>query len=246
MGALMQQRDNFVESILSEAHASIGKKGRWEKRYDYDALGTPFFKTTIKINKVGKDKFILGICAASVGDRPEIELAKAIQAPRVLSSATIEVILESSAKEPTYEIDFDDVTERLAKVLGDFNTTGEEAAKGFTKAARRHEPLTIYRDGNFLIEIEQGNVDSWPDKKDAISVEGPKVKGRCKKHYSAAGNYFWVPTFLIRVTYANEDAKYDPKNYQRLLDLAERIRSAFFTKTKALPSSSTETAIEKV
>jgi len=46
-------------------------------------MGTSFFKTTVEVEKIG-GKYVLGISAAYVGDKPEIELAEALGKERAL------------------------------------------------------------------------------------------------------------------------------------------------------------------
>lgn len=58
--------------------------------FDYDALGTPFFKTSLGIMKFD-NQYIVSFSAAYVGDKPSFEVAKAIQAPMAISEVLIKV-----------------------------------------------------------------------------------------------------------------------------------------------------------
>lgn len=81
--------EGFTERLINEAVSSLQKKGRFHKSFDYDAMGTNFFKTTIEGNKVG-DKYVLGLCAAYVGREPEGKLAETIGKPMALVSSNAE------------------------------------------------------------------------------------------------------------------------------------------------------------
>lgn len=94
-----------------------------------------------------------------------------------------------------------------------------------------------HREDDFSIEIQWGNVGLHrgyaENGSDMILVEGAKVKGRCARHKNS--HHYYVPTFEIFVKYAKENAKYDPQNYQKMLELAEKIKGAFSAGARALP-----------
>jgi hypothetical protein len=75
--------DGFTERLVKEATSSLKSNGRFYKDFDYDAIGTNFFKTTVRGEKVG-DKYILELSAAYVGTKPEEKLAETIGKPRAL------------------------------------------------------------------------------------------------------------------------------------------------------------------
>lgn len=70
--------DDFTERLVQEATSSLQGSGRFRKDFDYDAMGTNFFKTTVDGKKVG-DKYVLELNAAYVGDKPEKSLAERLE-----------------------------------------------------------------------------------------------------------------------------------------------------------------------
>ena len=76
----------FAQNLASEAIKDLKSKGRFHRDFDYDALGTKFFKTTISGNQIG-EKYVLELNAAYVGDKPEGELAAVIKKPMALISS---------------------------------------------------------------------------------------------------------------------------------------------------------------
>src|SRR3989338_6698899 len=72
--------EGFTERLVEEAVSSLKSCGRFHRSFDYDAMGTNFFKTTIEGHKTG-DKYILELCA-------EGELAEKLQKPMALVSSS--------------------------------------------------------------------------------------------------------------------------------------------------------------
>lgn len=83
LDVINQGRGSLADRIIAEAHSSGGK---YNNHFDYDAMGTAFFKTSVEIEQID-GKHVLGILAAYVGDKPEIELAHALGKPRGLVKA---------------------------------------------------------------------------------------------------------------------------------------------------------------
>ena len=81
LGELMSRvKGSVVERLVSEVMNSGGK---YRKSFDYDGMGTSFFKTDVEVEKID-GKYVLGLWAAYVGDKPEIELAKILGKDRGL------------------------------------------------------------------------------------------------------------------------------------------------------------------
>ena len=83
----LKNSDGFTERLVNNALDSLKSNGRFHKSFDYDAMGTNFFKTTIDGRKAGK-KYILELCAAYVGTEPEDKLAEKLQKPMALVSSS--------------------------------------------------------------------------------------------------------------------------------------------------------------
>ncbi len=89
-----RKRGSLVDRIIAELKA----KGEFHKDYDYDAMGTSFFKTSVDIKQVD-GKYVLGLWAAYVGDEPEKELAEVLQRERALVKIGSSYELEPLSKE---------------------------------------------------------------------------------------------------------------------------------------------------
>jgi len=79
--------EGVMEELKKDALSKLKKDGFFRKDFDYDGLGTNFFKTSIKGDKIKTyqgDKYILELCAAYVGDEPEKSLAETLGKQRAL------------------------------------------------------------------------------------------------------------------------------------------------------------------
>ncbi len=85
---IAEGQEGIVDSIIKKAKKGINQKAEYHESFDYDAMGTNFFKTDVDIKKIG-DKFLLSFNAAYVGKKPEDELAKSINAEQVLRNSKI-------------------------------------------------------------------------------------------------------------------------------------------------------------
>jgi hypothetical protein len=108
--------DSFMEDLLSGVD-TVDMGRPYDRSYDYDGVGA-FFKTTVLVSMAqvrrGYYVYLLSLNAAYVGDKPCAELAKAIGADRSLWRDTVTVELAPVGDH--FEIDFDDVMERLIAV----------------------------------------------------------------------------------------------------------------------------------
>lgn len=79
--------DGFTERLTQEALSELQSNGRFHRSFDYDAMGTNFFKTTVNGKQVG-DKYVLELNAAYVGSEPENILAETLSKPMALVSSS--------------------------------------------------------------------------------------------------------------------------------------------------------------
>jgi len=86
MGGAMNA-DGFTERLTQEALSELQSSGRFHRSFDYDAMGTNFFKTTVNGKQVG-DKYVLELNAAYVGSAPENKLAETLSKPMALGSSS--------------------------------------------------------------------------------------------------------------------------------------------------------------
>lgn len=73
----------FMEKLIQSSLSELKSNGRFKKSFDYDAMGTNFFKTTVDLRKLS-DKYVLELYAAYVGSEPESELAETLGKPLAL------------------------------------------------------------------------------------------------------------------------------------------------------------------
>jgi hypothetical protein len=79
--------DGFTERLTQDALSELQSNGRFHRSFDYDAMGTNFFKTTVNGEQVG-DKYVLELNAAYVGSAPENKLAETLSKPMALVSSS--------------------------------------------------------------------------------------------------------------------------------------------------------------
>lgn len=88
----LHNSNGFIGRLCNDLQGELSARGRFYRSFDYDAMGTNFFKTTVEAKKE-HGKYLLSLNAAYVGDEPEINLAAAIQKPRALYWANINATL---------------------------------------------------------------------------------------------------------------------------------------------------------
>lgn len=82
----------LAQRLAEQAVTVLKTTGRFNKDFDYDAMGTRFFKTSVNGRRV-QDKYVLELNAAYVGREPEKELAKTIGKPMALASSSVKAYL---------------------------------------------------------------------------------------------------------------------------------------------------------
>lgn len=125
--------NSFVKRMLEEAQPSVASRGRWSRSYDYDGQGS-FFKTTVDINRVGKeDNYILQLNAAYVGNQVEEGLAENLGVERGVSWKNVEVVFEPEGNQ--FKIDFEQVAGKLTDVVGELQPSSTKAGEKKTGLA---------------------------------------------------------------------------------------------------------------
>jgi hypothetical protein len=89
-GAERNRGKDFVGTMVQAIKCSLAEDGRYHVSYDYDAMGSNFFKTSVEVLLID-GKFLLRINAAYVGKEPEIALAEKLGKPRGLQNAVINI-----------------------------------------------------------------------------------------------------------------------------------------------------------
>jgi hypothetical protein len=89
-GAERNRGKDFVGTMVQAIKCSLAEDGRYHVSYDYDAMGSNFFKTSVEVWLID-GKFLLRINAAYVGKEPETALAEKLGKPRGLQNTVINI-----------------------------------------------------------------------------------------------------------------------------------------------------------
>ena len=132
MDVIRDRQGDFVGRMISQAKQNIKQTGHFHASYDYDAMGTSFFKTSIDISLIDKkdDVYLLKINAAYVGNEPEKELAKSLGYDQALFCGTVTLKTEPLSSE-RFKIDFNLIAQPLSSFFNLKNLTGQAICKGF-------------------------------------------------------------------------------------------------------------------
>lgn len=234
---------SFVEGMLKEAEPSVKSRGSWERHYDYDGQGS-FFKTTVEINKVGKeDGYLLQLNAAYVGNQVEEGLAEALGAERGLSWKNVAVEFEPEGTQ--FKIDFSQVAEKLLGVVATLDTkaksiTGEDIVAHLMKTDKYGEsegPFVLGVKDGVEVTVNLGRVgrrfeySQGHKSEDRWHVEGATITGPLDTDYRDETK-FMPPSISVSMHPKSED-KYnrlpavDPKMKATMNGLANEIATAF-------------------
>jgi hypothetical protein len=209
-------QSGLVERLLLEAGQRLEKRNEFEKSYDYDGMGTSFFKTNVKIKRIEpkEQMFAIGLYAAYVGDKPEVGLAEYLGVPRTLLSCSA-VIETEPVKKDRFEFDFEPVMSKLDQVLCTGHIAGDTVAKNMLEKDSYGEDKASFSlgiHGGFQVTIFPGKVERRMkfDRKarverDTWSVEGSVFSGDLAQDFSVEDeNAKARPTFVISVTSPDE------------------------------------------
>lgn len=115
---------SFLKELFADIEASLKKRDKYSRHYDYDGVGS-FFKTTVEVTKLPNDIFVLGLNAAYVGDKVEVSLAEALGVERALCWTATNLVLPSVSG--LFIADMLFIIESLAKVVDLKGLTPERA-----------------------------------------------------------------------------------------------------------------------
>jgi hypothetical protein len=116
--AVKPSLNSFLNNqILDPAKKELKDRSMWHGSWDYNAMGTRFFKSSVTIKRVeDPEGFILGINAAYIGSEGEEKLAQMLKLPRAVHSVTVYVELERG-EDGMQKYDISEVLEKLAWVF---------------------------------------------------------------------------------------------------------------------------------
>jgi hypothetical protein len=235
--AVVGNRSQLVDNLLYEASRNLKDRTEFNKDYDYDGMGTPFFKTSVDVKVLDRhqDMYAIGIYASYVGDKPEQELADHFGIPRTLLSCLVEVEINPVSNN-RFEFDFEPVLRKLDSVLDTKKIAGQQVAAAMLATENNTNPVFLLeRRGGLEIRIEPGRVErrmkySTGDTKDTWSVKGSVFAGELQRDYSSGDeNAKANPTLRIVISSSQKDdwrhslPIWQPDQQQSAIDLAERV-----------------------
>lgn len=241
-GAIVGGRGELVDNLLKEAEEVLKTRTRFNKSYDYDGMGTPFFKANVDIEVLDRelDMYSVSIYAAYVGDKPEQGLAKYFDIPRMLISCSVEVETFPLSGN-RFEFDFEPVLRKLDRVLDTKDITGEQVVSSIMtmpKEGNRDFRILQIKDG-FEVSIKTGRIEDRMDytharePRDTWSSKGSTFSGELARDWNNDDkNAKATPTFLIVVCHSQKNYLNDslpiwqPDLQQKAIELALEIATA--------------------
>ncbi len=227
----------LVEKLLVEGEKVLAKQDEYSKHYDYDGMGTAFFKTGVDIKVLDRpqDMYGIGIWAAYVGDKPEKGLAEHFGIPRALLSCSVEVEVEPSA-ENSFQFDFEPIAHKL-EAMFETKMTGKQIAEAMMKQNKYDESkpgFILQRADGLEVSIKPGRVESRfvyrQAKRDTWSINGSLFSGELQEDFkSEKRGAKATPTFLVTLSSSDEDKQgysrpiWNPEEQKKATDLAGKI-----------------------
>ena len=117
---------SFLGKMFKEMDEALANKNnpRYHKSYDYDGVGV-FHKTTVEVEQLKGGTCMLHLNAAYVGDKPEVDLAKALEINRGLIRTGISAPFKFAGDH--FTLNCADLARRLGTTL-EFKIDGEQLA----------------------------------------------------------------------------------------------------------------------
>lgn len=241
-GALTGHPDEFVEHMLKQAEPAIKKTGHWGAHYDYDAMGTNFFKTSVDIDLRDKenDIYVLKINAAYVGDEPEQGLADFLGVPRTLLSKSI-VITTEPLNETQFAIDFSELYIRAGFLLCLDSEVGQKIVAQMMTGDRFSSPpvFVLMDDGDIRVTVSLGHVERRFHQDDGYTqdtwkTDGSILMGLLANSYKKPAQKE-QPTFIITVSKKESEEEWgyspvwDAELRAKIVSLADKIGQLMMT-----------------
>lgn len=239
-GAIVGSHSKLVDSLLKEAEEDLKTETRFHRHYDYDGMGTSFFKTSIDIVVLDRelDIYGIGISAAYVGDEPERGLAEYFCIPRTLLSCSVEVETRPLSGD-RFEFDFELVLRKFDTVLDTMKITGKQVvAAMMTENDDRSTSHVLQVKDGLEVRIQPGRVQgrmkySQGKLEDTWFSDGSVLSGELERDYGNNDrNAKATPTFLIVICSSLKNDRrrsvpiWQPDMQQRAIDLANEIATA--------------------
>lgn len=240
------KRNKIVENMLQEAKSALKTRDNWKKDYDYDGMGTAFFKTSVEIKILDResDLYAISIYASYVGDKPEEELAEYFGIPRALIWSIITVQTEPVGTD-CFAFDFEWIARKLDSTLDIAGIGGETIAQAMIEKVENESKaefvlLTI---DDFTVTIGPARVEDrfiWKDpqgpgrkKIDTWSIDGAVLSGLLDSSYEDRQKKE-PPSFSISIAMRRKTdwgiknvPVWDMKKQERIIMLTDTIVKAF-------------------
>jgi len=207
---MMKDKD-FVGTMVAEAKCNIASKGKYHRSYDYDGMGSNFLKTSVDICSV-QGKFVLSICAAYVGKKPEEQLAILLKIPVALSSIDILASI-SAVDEWWYNLNIKKTLGDIGYLDNDFEPNWPEIAQAVANEEYSFT-LPLLRKGVPIDLKISTNYSYHPYKNEAGELKNKTMTRAIGENIAGAS---WEPSYRD-----NELAKRIEKNLILSLSFANQ------------------------
>jgi hypothetical protein len=244
-GIEIGSRSKLADKLLKEAEQALKQRNKFSVSYDYDGMGTPFFKTSVDITKLDEDMFTIGFWAAYVGDQPEEGLAQHLNIPRTLLDCSVVVETQPVAG-GRFEFDFEEVLRKLDNVLAVKDTAGWQVIQNLLtedESGESGKSVVLAEDLGLVVSIRPDRIDNrtasdpstgkWCD---TWKSDNGVLSGNLRRDYNKEDeNAKATPTFLISVTSADQlnhghyketKPMWCPDEQKRAVALAHEIAAA--------------------
>ncbi len=242
-GILLGKPDAFVERVLAEAEQVLKSHSQWHGSWDYDAMGTNFFKTSVDIELRDKKEeiYVLSINAVYVGDEPEKGLADHLGVPRTLLRHMITVTAKP-LNSTHFEFDFNEIYDGLGPLLGLEAYVGTKIAQHMMSGDQFDGPgrFVLKEDADLRVTLSLGRVERRFTFKhgkvtaDNWKADGSVLTGLLADSYNDHGTKE-PPTFVITVSKKPEEKNqfgdspvWDAELRQKMATLADEIGKGMF------------------
>ncbi len=228
----------FVKKLLDGMEVVLKSHDHFSKHFDYDGMGTSFFKTSVEVTVLDRKKelYLLGLNAAYVGDKPEEELAKYLGVERALYSQQVTVQIDS-LPDDRCAFDFEAILRKLDEVLDTKKLKGADVVKAFLAADTWDTPNYLFKtDEGLTVKLGFGRVerrikmDEKRNETDTWRAKGAILNCELDESYETKGKK--EPASFVLTVYRPDKADrcapiWQPKEKEQVLALANKIAAAF-------------------
>ena len=199
------KKGSLVEKLIVEVMKS---SGNYSQSFDYDAMGSAFFKTSVNVQKID-DKYVLSLNATYVGEKPEIELAQVLERERGLISVSSRHQLTPTTQD-WISIDVD-------MALRNGRLTSEQI-----NALTRISAEELSSNEGFVIEMDKMPIHLSLGIRQEENYQADVLR--------AKGNQLWMKTngerksyFSLTLTHAKKDRIVAPEEKRKMMNLRDEL-----------------------